>query len=105
MRPTARREREKLGDGRDADAKSRGEVPGSRMIIESPAMTVRENVHQLIDSLPEESLAELRDCIADLQGEDATIHPESQAAIEEGLNDIRNGRTISLADYRQTRGL
>jgi hypothetical protein len=75
------------------------------MIVEGPAMTTRENVHQLIDSLPEESLAELRNCIADLQGEDATLSPETQAAIEEGLNDVRNGRTISLADYRRIRDL
>jgi hypothetical protein len=84
---------------------AQAEPQESRMIIERHSMNVRETVHQLIDSLPDESLAELRDCIADLQGEDATLHPETQAAIEEGLNDIRNGRTISLADYRQTRGL
>jgi hypothetical protein len=31
------------------------------MIEERPAMTVRENVHQLIDALPEECLADVRD--------------------------------------------
>ena len=68
-------------------------------------MTVRENVHQLIDALPDERLADVRDYIADLQDEDATLGPETAAAIQEGLDDIRNGRTISLADYRRTRGL
>jgi PHD/YefM family antitoxin component YafN of YafNO toxin-antitoxin module len=68
-------------------------------------MTVRENVHQLIDALPDERLADVRDYIADLQDEDVTLSPETAAAIEEGLDDIRNGRTISLADYRRTRGL
>ena len=68
-------------------------------------MTVRENVHQLIDALPEERLTEVRDYIADLQDEDTTLSPATAAAIEEGLNDIRNGRAISLADYRRTRGL
>jgi hypothetical protein len=67
-------------------------------------MTVRENVHQLIDALPDERLADVRDYIADLQ-DDTTLCPETAAAIEEGLDDIRNGRTISLADYRRTRGL
>ena len=75
------------------------------MIEEMPAMTVREDVHQLIDALPEERLADVRDYIADLRDEDTTLSPESAAAIEEGLNDIRDGRTISLADYRRTRGL
>ena len=67
-------------------------------------MTVRENVHQLIDALPDERLADVRDSIADLQ-DDTTLCPEAAAAIEEGLDDSRNGRTISLADYRRTRGL
>jgi PHD/YefM family antitoxin component YafN of YafNO toxin-antitoxin module len=68
-------------------------------------MTVRENVHQLIDALPEERLADVRDYIADLRDEDTTPSPGTAAAIEEGLDDIRNGRTISLADYRRTCGL
>jgi hypothetical protein len=63
-------------------------------------MTVRENVHQLIDNLPEDRLADVRDYIADLQDEDTTLSPATTAAIEEGLDDIRSGRTISLADYR-----
>ena len=68
-------------------------------------MTVRENVHQLIDALPEERLADVRDYIADLQDEDTTLSPEIAVAIEEGRADIRNGRTIPLADYRRTRSL
>ncbi len=39
-------------------------------------MTVRENLHQLVETLPEER-----------------------------LEDIRAGRTITLEDYRRTRGL
>jgi hypothetical protein len=68
-------------------------------------MTVRENVHHLIDSLPEDRLADVLDYLADLQDEDASLSPETQAAVEEGLDDIRNGRTISVTDYRRTRGL
>ena len=75
------------------------------MIEERPAMTDRENVHQLIDALPEDRLADVMDYLADLQDEDATLSPETIAAIEEGLDDIRNGRTISLTDYRRTRRL
>ena len=68
-------------------------------------MNVRENVHQLIDALPEERLADVRDYIADLQGGDMTLDSETADAVEEGLDDIRNGRTISLDDFRRTRGL
>jgi hypothetical protein len=69
------------------------------------AMTVRENVHQLIDALPEDWLTDVLDYLADLRDEDATLSPETKAAIEEGLEDIRNGRTVSLKDYRRTRNL
>jgi hypothetical protein len=68
-------------------------------------MTVRENVHQLIDALPEDRLADVRDYIADLRDEDTTLSSATAAAIEEGLDDLRNGRAMSLADYRRTRGL
>src|ERR1035438_5094375 len=76
-----------------------------RMIGERPAMTVRENVHQLIDALPEDRLAEVRDHIADLRDEDPALSAATAAAIEEGLDDLRNGRAMSLTDYRRTRGL
>jgi hypothetical protein len=67
-------------------------------------MTVRENVHQLVDALPEDRLADALDYLAELKDEDQ-VSPEAQAAIEEGLDDIRNGRTITLEEYRRTRGL
>lgn len=68
-------------------------------------MTVRENVHQLIDALPEDRLADVLDYLADLQDADVALSPETEAAIEEGLADIRNGRTTSVQEYRRTRGL
>ena len=68
-------------------------------------MSVRETVHQLVDTLPEDRLADVLDYLADLQDEGAALAPETTDAIEEGLDDIRNGRTISLAEYRRTRGL
>jgi predicted transcriptional regulator len=75
------------------------------MIEERDAMTVRENVHQLVDALPESRLADALDYLADLQDTDVSLTPETQAAVEEGLEDLRNGRTITLQEYRRTRGL
>lgn len=75
------------------------------MIEERVAMTVRENVHQLVDALPETRLADALDYLADLQDTAVSLSPETQAAIEEGLEDIRNGRTVTLQEYRRTRGL
>ncbi len=66
-------------------------------------MTIRENVHQLVDTLPEDRLADALDYLAELNDTDE-ISPETSAAIEEGLDDIRGGRTITLEEYRRTRG-
>jgi len=67
-------------------------------------MTVREYVHQLIDTLPEDRLADVFDYLANLNDTD-DISAETEAAIEEGLQDIRAGRTITIEEYRRTRGL
>lgn len=67
-------------------------------------MTVREKVHQLVDTLPEDRLADALDYLADLNNTDV-ISSETEAAIEEGLEDIRAGRTITIEEYRRTRGL
>jgi hypothetical protein len=68
-------------------------------------MTVRENVHQLVDTLPEDRLNDVLDYLEELGEPDEALSVETQAAIEEGLDDIRNGRTITLEEYRRTRNL
>jgi hypothetical protein len=76
------------------------------MIEERPLMmTVRENVHQIVDTLPDERLEDVLDYLAELSEPDEPLSAETRAAIEEGLDDIRNGRTIALDEYRRTRGL
>lgn len=68
-------------------------------------MTVRENVHQLVDILPEDRLDDGLDYLAEIGEPEEPVSAETLAAIEEGLGDIRDGRTISLEEYRRTRGL
>jgi hypothetical protein len=92
-----------MGAGRHVGNRER--LPLGRIIKRGLPMTVRENVHQLVDTLPEDRLADVLDYLADLQDEDTSIGSETNAAIDEGLNDIRGGRTISLSDYRRSRGL
>jgi hypothetical protein len=75
------------------------------MIVRESSMTVRENVHQLVDTLPEDRLDDVLDYLADLGDTEEALSAATEAAIEEGLDDIRNGRTISLEEYRRTRGL
>jgi len=65
-------------------------------------MTVRDNVHQLVDTLPEERLADVLDYLAELKDGEEPLSSETEAAIEEGLDDLRHGRTITLEEYRRT---
>lgn len=67
-------------------------------------MTVRENVHRLVDTLPEDRLEDAADYLADLNDTDE-VSAQTAAAIEEGLEDIRAGRAMTIEEYRRTRGL
>lgn len=67
------------------------------------AMTVRENVHQLVDALPEERLAAALDLLSEL--EDDTLTAEEKAALERAEEDFREGRTVTLDEFKRTHGL
>lgn len=68
-------------------------------------MTVRENVHQLVDTLPEGSLEDVLDYLESLAEPDEPLSAEALAAIEEGREDFRNGRTVTLEEYCRKQGL
>ena len=67
-------------------------------------MTSREELHQLIDSLADDQIAEVRQYIEELRGEER-FSDEALAAIREGLKDIEHGRVMDVQEYRRTRGL
>ena len=63
-------------------------------------MTLREQLHRLVDSLPEEQLQKLRELLERLsQYDEEPLGPETLAAIEEGLEDIRRRNTMSVDEY------
>ena len=68
-------------------------------------MTVRENVHQIVDTLSDERLEDVLNYLAELSEPEERLSAETRAAIEKGLDDIRHGRMIGLEEYRRTRGL
>lgn len=68
-------------------------------------MTVRENVRQIVDLLPDESLDDVLDYLAEISEPEQGLSAETQAGIAEGLDDIAQGRTITLEQYRRQRGL
>jgi PHD/YefM family antitoxin component YafN of YafNO toxin-antitoxin module len=55
--------------------------------------------------LPDDRLDDVLDYLAELSEPDEPLSAETLAGIREGLDDVRNGRTISLDEYRRTRGL
>jgi hypothetical protein len=75
------------------------------MIKTERPMTSRDELHKLIDALPEEQIAELRQYIDDLQPGDEALDTQTLKAIREGLDDIEHGRVMDVEEYRRTRGL
>ncbi len=73
-------------------------------MIKAESMTSREELHRLIDSLADDQLAEVREYLDELRGEEA-LSEETLVAIREGLDDIERGRVMAVQDYRRTRGL
>jgi hypothetical protein len=72
-------------------------------------MTSRENLHQLIDRLPDEQAELARVWIEDLSGATDPDGPPLDAAtlasLDRGLADVSAGRVKTLADYERERGL
>jgi predicted transcriptional regulator len=69
-------------------------------------MTVKEELHRLIDELPE---AQARDLLGDLRdaadADGPPLDAEALASLDRGLADIAAGRVKPLEDYERERGL
>jgi hypothetical protein len=68
------------------------------------AMTRRENLHQRVDTLPEERLGDVLDYL-DLLEDDDTLSPEEEEALARAEADFRQGRNVSWDEFKRTRGL
>lgn len=64
-------------------------------------MSAREELHRLVDSLADDQVAEVRQYIEELRGQE-TIDEQTLAAIREGLHDIEHGRVMDVQEYRRT---
>jgi NADH:ubiquinone oxidoreductase subunit len=71
-------------------------------------MTTREELHHLVDELPEEQAELAREWLQDLR--DAADHDgpplddESLASLDRGLADLAAGRVKPLGEYERERG-
>jgi len=67
-------------------------------------MTLRAQLHSLLDELPDERLEGARDALEQI-ADDGELLADEQADVAEGLADVQAGRTVSLEDYRNARVL
>jgi predicted transcriptional regulator len=74
------------------------------MQTEESRMTIREELHKLIDTLADDQIAELRQYVDELRGEES-LSDDTLGAIREGLKDVEHGRVMDVQEYRRTRGL
>ena len=68
-------------------------------------MTVRENIHQLVDTLPDGRLEDALEYLTELGEPEEPLSAEILAAVEEAREDYRRGRTISIDELRRSHGL
>ncbi len=70
-------------------------------------MILRQQVHHLVDELPERQLPDVAEFIRDLltAADGNALAPETVAAIQEALEDVKAGRTISLDELERKYGL
>ena len=69
-------------------------------------MTVKGELHHLVDELPEQKLTEVCRFIYELgssdeDADDEPMDPEALASLERGLADIAAGRVISLEEFNR----
>ena len=74
-------------------------------------MSVREQLHKLVDELPEGRWTEALQLLEHLRlgnggdWDNEPLSPETLAAVEQGLEDIKAGRTITLEELERKYGL
>ncbi len=72
-------------------------------------MTVKEEIHRLIDGLPEDQAELVKHWLEDLRNasdaEGDPLDPKALASLDRGLKDIAEGRVKPLEEYERERGL
>ncbi len=70
-------------------------------------MTAREDLHRLVDTLPDEQVDHARKLLEDLSNpdDDWPLTPEAEESVNRGLEDIRAGRVTPWEDIKKDLGL
>jgi hypothetical protein len=67
-------------------------------------MTTKQEIHKLVEELPDQHVAELRRYVQDLsttEVDEEKLSPDDLASIDRGLQDIQAGRVKTLDDNRK----
>lgn len=67
-------------------------------------MSVKEELHRLVETLPEDEAAHLLKVLRD-EMDDEPLTPQDLTALQRGLEDLDAGRSITLAELKQKYGL
>lgn len=64
---------------------------------------IKQSIHDLVDTVEDESkLEQIQEMLGYwVNKEEVSVSPEEMEAIEEGLKDVEEGRTISYEDFRK----
>jgi hypothetical protein len=73
------------------------------LIGDNEVMSVREELHRLVDTLPEDQVQRLLHELQDTGDEPLTS--ADIAAVDRGLGDLRAGRSITLDDLKAKYGV
>jgi hypothetical protein len=66
---------------------------------------MREQLHALVNDLPDELLQDAIYALTHLEVDDEPLSPEEMANLEASHKDIKHGRVFALEDYENLRGL
>ena len=67
-------------------------------------MTVKDEIHTLVDQLTEDAAIEALDYLHWLSAEAETLSDEELARVQRGEEQIARGEYVTLAELRQLRG-
>jgi predicted transcriptional regulator len=64
---------------------------------------MKQSIHDLVDTIEDESkLEQIQEMLGYwVNKEKVSVSPEEMEAIEEGLKDVEEGRTISYEDFKK----
>jgi hypothetical protein len=65
-------------------------------------MTTKDQIHVLVESLPDEAADDALDYLRWLAAESDTLTDDELSAVQQGEGEIARGETVSLSDLKRS---